>query len=66
MVNPDQSNMGSKAVFVFGGLNLLCLVYLWYYQVETKGRSIQELDELFSKGISVRDFRSYVTEAQSD
>ena len=64
MVNPDHANMGAKAVFVFGGLNMLCLIYLWYYQVETRGRSFQELDELFSKGISVREFGSYVTDAQ--
>lgn len=63
MVNPDHGNMGAKSVFVFGGLNFLCLIYLWFYQVETRGRSIQELDELFSKGISVRDFGSYITEA---
>lgn len=64
MVNPDHANMGAKAVFVFGGLNMLCLMYLWFYQVETRGRSFQELDELFSKGISVREFGSYVTDAQ--
>ncbi|KAH8768208.1 general substrate transporter [Diaporthe sp. PMI_573] len=64
MVNPDHANMGAKAVFVFGGLNMLCLIYLWYYQVETRGRSFQELDELFSKGIGVRDFGGYVTDAR--
>ncbi|KAL1863931.1 hypothetical protein Daus18300_008080 [Diaporthe australafricana] len=64
MINPDHANMGARAVFVFGGLNILCMIYLWLYQVETKGRSFRELDELFSKGISVRDFGGYVTEAQ--
>lgn len=64
MINPDHGDMGAKAAFIFGGLNILCLIYLWLYQIETRGRSFRELDELFYKGISVRDFEGYVTEAQ--
>ncbi|KAK9779959.1 putative Major facilitator superfamily (MFS) profile domain-containing protein [Seiridium cardinale] len=64
LFNPDQANLGAKTAFIFGGLGVLCIVYLWFYQVETSGRSYEELDELFQKGISVRDFKSYVTEAQ--
>lgn len=62
--NPDQANLGAKTAFIFGGLGVICLVYLWFYQVETAGRSYEELDELFQKGVSVREFKSYVTDAQ--
>lgn len=63
--NPDQANLGAKTAFIFGGLGVLCIIYLYFYQVETAGRSYEELDELFQKGVSVRDFKTYVTEAQT-
>lgn len=64
LFNPDKLNLGAKTAFIFGCISILCLVYLWFYQVETAGRSYEELDELFMKGVSVREFRDYVTEAQ--
>jgi MFS transporter, SP family, general alpha glucoside:H+ symporter len=51
--------------FIFGGLSLLCIIYLWFYQVETANRSYEELDEMFMKKIPARQFRGYVTEAES-
>jgi hypothetical protein len=37
---------------------------MWFYQPETAGRSYEELDELFKKGIKVRDFKKYETDAE--
>jgi hypothetical protein len=65
MFNPDQANLGAKTAFLFGGLGLLCLVYLWFYQPETAHRSYEELDELFMKKVSVRQFASYKTDAET-
>lgn len=64
MFNPDQANMGAKIAFVFGGLCVFCLIYLWFCQPETGGRSYQELDEMFSKGIPARKFKDYKTDVQ--
>ncbi|KAM5343415.1 hypothetical protein ACJ41O_011952 [Fusarium nematophilum] len=64
MFNPDQGNLGAKVAFIFGGLCLFSLVYLWYFQPETAGRSYQELDEMFAKGVPARKFKTYRTEAQ--
>jgi MFS transporter, SP family, general alpha glucoside:H+ symporter len=64
LFNPDQANLGAKCGFIFGGISVPLLVYLWFYQVETKGRSYEELDEMFQKGIAVRDFKNYVSESQ--
>ncbi|RSL57024.1 hypothetical protein CEP53_006609 [Fusarium sp. AF-6] len=65
MFNPDQANLGAKTAFLFGGLGVLCLVYLWFYQPETAHRSYEELDELFMKKVSVRQFANYKTDAES-
>ncbi|KAF7556152.1 hypothetical protein G7Z17_g1632 [Cylindrodendrum hubeiense] len=64
MFNPDQGNLGAKVAFIFGGLCLFALVYLWYCQPETAGRSYQELDEMFALGVPARKFKGYKTEVQ--
>lgn len=61
MFNPDQANLGAKIAFIFGGLCLFCIAYLFFYQPETAGRSYAELDEMFAKGVPAREFQSYRT-----
>lgn len=39
-------------------------MYFYFYHPETKGRTYEELDEMFMKGIPARQFATYVTEAQ--
>jgi MFS transporter, SP family, general alpha glucoside:H+ symporter len=65
MFNPDKGNLGAKVAFVFGGPSFLCIAYLWYYQPETAGRTYEELDEMFAKGIPARQFKTYKPEAQT-
>lgn len=65
LFNTSELNLQAKTAYIFGGFCVLCLVYLWFYQPETAGRSYQELDEMFQKGISVRDFSKYKTEVQT-
>lgn len=64
LFNPDKANLGAKIAFIFGGLCFFSLIYLWYYQPETTGRSYQELDEMFAKGVPAREFKKYRTEAE--
>ena len=65
LFNPDQANLGAKVSFIFGGLSVLCTIYLWFYQPEVSGRSYEELDELFMKQVPAREFKSFKTEAQA-
>lgn len=64
LFNPDHADLGAKIAFIFFGTCVLCLVYLWYFQPETAGRSYQELDEMFAKGVPARKFKSYRTDVQ--
>lgn len=64
LFNPDQANLGSKTAFIFCAFNIAFVVYLWLYQVEPKGRSYGELDELFAKKVSVKEFQTFKTEFQ--
>lgn len=43
---------------------MFCCVYTYFYHPETKGRSYEELDEMFSAGVSARKFGSYETTAR--
>lgn len=65
LFNPDKLNLGGKLGFIFGGLAVICLVYLWFYQPETAARTYEELDEMFIKRIPAREFRNYKTDAQA-
>lgn len=64
LFNPNKANLGAKVAFIFGGLAVLSLVYLWFCQPETAGRSYEELDEMFMKGVRARKFKDYRTDAQ--
>jgi len=65
MFNPDKGNLGGKVAFIFGGPSFLCIAYLWYFQPETAGRTYEELDEMFAKGVPARKFKTYKTDAQA-
>lgn len=65
LFNPDEANLGAKTAYIFGAIGVVCLVYLWFYQPETANRSYEELDELFQKGISVREFGKYKTDVET-
>ncbi|EEU39712.1 uncharacterized protein NECHADRAFT_43378 [Fusarium vanettenii 77-13-4] len=65
MFNPDKANLGAKISFVFGGLSILCCIYIFYCQPETAGRSYEELDELYTWRISARKFKTTVTDVKS-
>ncbi|KAL2838657.1 general substrate transporter [Aspergillus pseudodeflectus] len=62
--NPDKGNLQAKTTFIFGGFAIICWTYLYIFHPETKGRSYQELDEMFTKRVSAKQFRNYVTETE--
>ncbi|KAH7033653.1 alpha glucoside transporter [Microdochium trichocladiopsis] len=64
MFNPDKANLGAKMAFIFGGICFFFIGYLFYFQPETAGRSYQELDEMFAKGVPSRKFKTYKTSMQ--
>lgn len=66
LFNPDKANLGAKLAFIFGGLAILSLVFLWFCLPETAGRTYEELDEMFVKGVAARDFKGYKTETETN
>jgi len=56
MMNPQAWNWGGKTAFFWAGLCFLCIVYLYYRLPETKGLTYLEIDTLFERHVSARDF----------
>ena len=59
MINPDQANLRGKLGFFFGGLAVLCFVWSYFRVPETKGRTYEELDIMFERGVRTRQFKDY-------
>ncbi|KAK5061760.1 Plasma membrane low glucose sensor [Exophiala sp. CCFEE 6388] len=51
MVNSGKgnANLGSKVFFIWGSLCVLCAVFVHFFIYETKGLSLEQVDELYEK-----------------
>jgi hypothetical protein len=59
MVNPDKANLKGKVGFVFGGLSAAATLWSFFYIPELKGRTFEEIDEMFEKRVPPRKMGSY-------
>ncbi|KXJ85632.1 general substrate transporter [Microdochium bolleyi] len=59
LFNSDQANLGGNIGWIFFGMGLIMLVFVYFFVPETKGRSFDELDLLFEKKLPARAFRQY-------
>jgi MFS transporter, SP family, general alpha glucoside:H+ symporter len=55
-MSPTEANWGAYTGFLFAGLGTLVVVWAIFFLPETKGRTFEELDILFERGISARKF----------
>lgn len=58
MLNPSAWNWGNYTGFFWGGICFLCIIYTYFRVPEPKGRSFAELDLLFERRVSARNFAS--------
>ncbi|KAI1098703.1 general substrate transporter [Jackrogersella minutella] len=60
-INPQDLNWGAKYAYIWAASNLCCLVFFYFCVPETKGRTLEEIDELFANRVSVRNFKNFKT-----
>ncbi|KZF23905.1 general substrate transporter [Xylona heveae TC161] len=56
LLNAPYANLHSKVGFIFGALACLSLVFAYFCVPEMRGRSLEEINQLFQDGVSIRDF----------
>lgn len=44
---------------------MLTFFFVWFAVPEVRGRSLEEIEEMFDKGVPSRDFQTYVCESTS-
>ncbi|KAK9243101.1 general substrate transporter [Lipomyces tetrasporus] len=65
-MNPTKWNLKGYTGFVWGGTALLTFTWAYFRLPETKGRSFEQIDILFAKGVPAREFKSYKVDAYNE
>lgn len=58
-INPLDLNWGPKYGYIWAGSCFIAFVFVVFLVPETKGRTLEEIDELFENRVSVWGFRKY-------
>ncbi|RDI80355.1 hypothetical protein Vi05172_g9707 [Venturia inaequalis] len=57
---PGDANIGSKVFFIWGGCCFICIFFVWAMIYETKGLSLEQVDELYAKVGKAWQSKSFV------
>ncbi|KAJ8143086.1 hypothetical protein OXX80_000133 [Metschnikowia pulcherrima] len=60
LVDSDKGNLGTNVFFIWGSCNFFCLVFAYFMIYETKGLSLEQVDELYEKVASARKSPGFV------
>ena len=66
MINPTEGNWKGKAGFFWAGTASLTALWAYLRLPELKGRSYEEADLMFHRGVSARKFGSYQIDAYEE
>lgn len=58
-INPDSLNWGPRYGFIWFPSAIIAAIWVWLFLPETKGRTLEEIDEMFQAGLGPRKFRKY-------
>ncbi|KAH8652178.1 general substrate transporter [Xylariales sp. PMI_506] len=61
LLNAPYADLGGKVGFVYGSINMAMVVVAYFGIPELKGRSLEEVDQLFASGAPLRKFSEIAT-----
>ena len=59
LLDAPYANLQSKVGFIFGSLACCSLVFAFFCVPEMKGRSLEEINQMFQDGVPVRKFGTH-------
>lgn len=62
LINSDQLNLGGNIGWIYVVQGIIFLSAMYFFVPGTKGRSFEELDIMFEKGVSARKFEKWTSE----
>lgn len=57
----ETAGLQSQVGFIYGSICFLALIWGYFYLPELKGRSLEELEEMFAAKLPLRKFKNYQT-----
>ncbi|KAK3331384.1 general substrate transporter [Apodospora peruviana] len=59
-INPDSLDWGPRYGYIWFPSCVVALLWVFFFLPETKGRTLEEIDEMFEARIPARKFKNYV------
>ncbi|KAI9740153.1 MAG: hypothetical protein M1834_004731 [Cirrosporium novae-zelandiae] len=59
-IQDEPGNLGSRIGIVYASVSIIAIAFVFFCVPEMKGRSLEELDEMFQSGVSAWRAKSYV------
>ena len=56
LVFPEHVGLNSKVGFIFGAVAVLSIIFTYFCVPECKGKTLEQIDWLFTNGTKLRDF----------
>ncbi|KAH7347319.1 general substrate transporter [Plectosphaerella cucumerina] len=57
LINDSHAGLGSKVGFIFGVTSFMAIIFSVFCIPDCGGKTLEEIDELFIRGVAIRDFR---------
>ncbi|SCV02130.1 LAMI_0G16160g1_1 [Lachancea mirantina] len=57
---PKDADLKAKVFFIWGGCTFLCMIFVYFCVYETKGLTLEQIDELFETVPSARKSKGFV------
>ncbi|KAI0201369.1 general substrate transporter [Astrocystis sublimbata] len=61
LINAQYANLGGKVGFIYSTVDFAMVIVTFFVIPEMKGRTLEEIDQLFESGVSLRRFRDVKT-----
>ncbi|PGG97440.1 hypothetical protein AJ79_09201 [Helicocarpus griseus UAMH5409] len=59
-INPTELNWGPKFGYIWFGSGIIVTSFIWYFLPEVRGRTLEEIDEMFRSRVPTKEFPKHV------